>query len=587
MHLTTRLVRLAAIGAGLGIAACTPDKDPFTGPGNGANDPVFANVSASLQAACATCHGASSGRSYLVTMDSVTLVASGFLNPANPPTSLLLTKARGVSHGGGNVAAFTSRDSALTAAWIAGLVSVVPASAVSVAVAYDAAAVAFRFTWRSRPKDFPGSGFANFGQRYPMVFHDVMRHNGTVFARLASGTRLEEDRVSMMIQPVGGAATGFGAAGCYTACHSGMASHRLLNPGVLDHWHWRGARSGPMGYAEDAALNQVERIRDATNIVAASKWTRSGGDRLRENQLPLVGTGHATAEGMPRFVFNRGKTMPGGFVVPRYFLWTATGATMTDPYLEVQAFVDPSVNRSLIVAYQDLAFDATDKVNGLDVGYLVWVANGSVAHLPAHLQDLVGVDHIAWRNYWAAQSGVPFTDAAAATARIAEIITEWNASTQLALVPRSIGFIYNSDQHDVSSSASWDPVTNEWRVVLYRQLYSASVNDANLAALPSGFTFEVGFAMHDIGSGSETHQISLPYRVGTTSEADIRAVEVSNVRATNWGTITPLRTNFVRDEYRQTLDWLLSSAHAGAAGVNGARCQSCHTAGGTARILNP
>lgn len=587
MHPTPRLYGLIAIVAVLGVAACTPDKDPFTGPGNGANDPVFSNVSSALQAACATCHNVGSGRTFLVTMDSATLVASGFLNPANPATSLLLTRARGVSHGGGNVLAFTSRDSALTAEWIAGLVSVIPTSAASVAVAYDAAAVAFRFTWRSRPKEFPGSGFANFGQRYPMVFHDVMRHNGTAFARLASGTRLEEDRVSMMIQPVGGPATGLGIAGCYTACHTGMASHRLLNPGTLDHWHWRGARSGPMGYAEDAALNQVERIRDATNIAAASKFTRSGGDRLREDQLPLASTGHGSAEGMPRFVFNKGKTMPGGFAVPRYFLWTTAGATMTNPYTEVPAFINPSVNRSLIVAYQDLSFDATDKVNGLDLGYLVWVANGVVAHLPTHLRTLDGADHIAWRDYWAVQSGVPFTNAAAAEAKITDIVAEWNASTQLALVPRSIGFIYNSDQHDVSSSASWDPLTNEWQVVLYRQLYSTSVNDANLVALPSGLTFEVGFAVHDIGSGSETHQISLPYRVGTTTEADIRAVQVSNVRAANWGSITPLRTNFIRDDYKYTLDWLLSSAHPGAAGVNGTRCQSCHVAGGTARILNP
>lgn len=587
MQPTSRHLGIATFVFALGVVACTPDKDPFTGPGNGANDPVFANVSSSLQAACATCHNASSGRNFLVTMDSATLVASGFLNPADPGTSLLLTKARGVSHGGGVVTAFTSRDSAITAAWIGGLSSVVPTSAVSVAVAYDAAAVAFRFTWRSRPKELPGSGFANFGQRYPMVFHDLLRHNGSSFQRLASGTRLEEDRVSMMIQPAGGSATGFGASGCYVACHSDMASHHLLNTAVLDHWHWRGGRSGPMGYAEDAALNQVERIRDATNTALASKWTRSGGDRQREDQGPLAGTGHASAEGMPRFVFNKGKVMPGGFIVPRYFLWTTTGATMTNPYTEVQAFIDPSVNRSLIVAYQDLAFDATDKVNGLDLGYLVWVANGTVAHLPAHLQALGGADHLTWRAYWAAQSGIAHTDAVAAEAKIAEVVAEFNASTQQALVPRSVGFIYSSDQHDVSSSASWDPIASEWRVVLYRQLYSASANDANLAALPSGFTYEIGFAVHDLGGGSESHQISLPYRVGTTGEADIRAVQVSNVRATNWGSITPLRTNFVRDEYKHTLDWLLSAAHPGNAGVNGARCQSCHTAGGTARILNP
>lgn len=587
MHALHRnTLRATLVVASLLLSACTADKDAFTGPGVDPDAATFSNVSSALQSACASCHGASSGRNFLVTMDSATLVSSGFIDPAAPALSLIIRKARGNSHGGGNVSAFSTRDSALVSAWIGGLGAVGPAATdVAVAVAYDASHVAFRFTWKSQPKTMP-SGLANVGQQYPMVFHDLMRYSGAAFARLADGTRVEEDRVSFMIQPAGGSATGFGGAGCYTACHTGMAAHKLLNTATLDHWHWRGGRSGPMGYAEDAAVNQVERIRDAGSA-SASKWTRSGGDRLREDQVPLAGTGHATAEGMPRFVFNKGKTMPGGFVIPRYFLWTTTGATMTDPYTQAIAFDDPSVNRSLIVAYQDLAFDAVNKVNGLDVGYLVFVANRGVAHLPTHLRDTTSADHLTWRNYWAAQSGVAGTDSPAAEARLTELNAEFVASSQQALVPRSIGFIYNSDQHDVTSSAAWDPLAKEWRVTLYRQMYSASANDANLADLPAGLNFEMAFAMHDVGGGSASHNISLPYVVGTAPSADIRAVQVANVRSANWGSITAMRTNWVHNDYKVTLDWLKSPAHPGAAAVGVQRCQSCHTSGGTGRILTP
>lgn len=115
---------VAAIMLAAGLAACTADKDAISGPGGGLNDPTFANASSALQTACVTCHGAASGRNFRTTMDSATLVASGFLDPANPAASQILIKPRSASHGGGIVAAFSTRDSALVAAWIGTLPNV-------------------------------------------------------------------------------------------------------------------------------------------------------------------------------------------------------------------------------------------------------------------------------------------------------------------------------------------------------------------------------------------------------------------------------------------------------------------------------
>jgi hypothetical protein len=63
-------------------------------------------------------------------------------------------------------------------------------------------------------------------------------------------------------------------------------------------------------------------------------FLRSGGDRFREDQAAIIGTGHPVlVDGLPRFVFNKGKSMPGGFTVPGFFLPNRSNATMIDPIL--------------------------------------------------------------------------------------------------------------------------------------------------------------------------------------------------------------------------------------------------------------
>lgn len=450
---------------------------------------------------------------------------------------------------------------------------------VRVQAVYDQTDVAIRFTWAGRPKTFPAG--LNDSRVYPGQYHDLMVHDGVRFAQVPESERLQEDRVNLMIASTQALGNPFLNSGCYLACHTGMTSHNLKVPGLLDLWHWRGGRSGPMGYAEDTGISTVERIRD--NLGAPpSVWIRSAGDRLREDQAALVGTNHLLAEGFPRFVFNRGKLMPGGFAIPRFFIWTDAGAVMRNALVEVPAVTDVAVNRSLLVAYQNLTFDPVDKVNAIDVAYLVHVANGSVAHLPTHLRTTGTAAYNAWTAYWGGQLGIALGAAAAAETLLGEIRSEWEASDRTGLVSRSIGFIYPSSQHDITSTRQFDASTGQWTVTLIRKLNTGDAQDVNLSGLGAGATFALGFAMHDQGAGSESHDISLPFRLGTGSGVDIQAVLVADVRSANWSAAPTLESRFIRREFVEignpwTMETLLSSgSHSGAAYVNAVRCQSCH-----------
>lgn len=450
---------------------------------------------------------------------------------------------------------------------------------VRVQAAFDQSDVAIRFSWVSRQKNYPEG--LNDSRAYPGQFHEMLVHNGARFDPAPASERIQEDRINVMIGSPQTIGSGFTNSGCYLGCHTGMESHNLDIPGVLDLWHWRGGRSGPMGYAEDTGINATERIRD--NLGAPpSAWIRGAGDRLREDQVALIGSGHPLAEGFPRFVFNKGKSMPGGFQIPRFFIWTNAGAVMRDPLTEVPGVTDVSVNRSLIVAYQDRAFDSDDKVNAIDMGYLVHVANGSVAHLPAHLRTPGSAAYNTWTSFWADELGIGLGQSAAAEARLSEIHGEWEESDRTGRVSRSIGFIYASSQHDISSTRHFDAARDEWVVTLFRNLNTGDPQDVDLSGLPLGATYSLGFSMHDQGEGSESHDISLPFFLGAGTGTDIRAIQVSDVRSMDWASAPVLETRFIRREFVQMGDpWTLETlrnagVHGGAPYVNVVRCQSCH-----------
>lgn len=450
---------------------------------------------------------------------------------------------------------------------------------VRVQVAYDATDVAFKFVWKSQSKTMP-TGFANVGKKYPGQFHDMLKHNGSKFDRLPSGQRMDEDRVTFMIDKYEQGVPGFAKSTCAATCHTGMANHHLLTNNIIDHWHWRGGRSGPMGYAEDAAINNVERIRDNLGT-PPTKFTRSGGDRLREDQAALSGTGHGVlVDGLPRFVFNKGKNMPGNYTIPSFFLTDESNNIITNPYSGIPNIKDVSKNRSLLVIYQDRNFDPVEKVNAIDVAYLVYVALSKVDHLPAHLQDENSADFTAWKNYWATELGIAANASAAALAKLDAIHQEWLNSNKNAMVTRSVSFIYNSDQHDISSTHNYDATRNEWTVIMYRKLSTGSNRDADLSGLPSGTKYAFSFAMHDLGGGAITHQISMPYIVANTEDADIRAKLVPNVATVNWDQVPWFDTYYVKDDYvlnwKWTEDWLRSGSHPGAGVFETSACKSCH-----------
>lgn len=450
---------------------------------------------------------------------------------------------------------------------------------IRIQAAFDQTDMAIRFSWVSRQKHYPEG--LNDPRAYPGQFHDMLAHNGVQFDRAPASERIQEDRVNVMIGDPLIIGKGFANSGCYVACHTGMESHNLSIAGVLDLWHWRGGRSGPMGYAEDTGVSTAGRIRDNLGT-PPSAWIRGAGDRLREDQAAMIGTGHPLAEGFPRFVFNKGKQLPGDLQIPRFFIWANAGAILEDPLAEVPGVTDVSVNRSLIVAYQDRTFDPVDKVNAIDVGYLVHVANGSVAHLPAHLRTPGSAAYTSWTSFWSGELGIQPGQSAAAEARLSEIHAEWEGSDRTGLVSRSIGFIYDSSQHDITSTRHFDAARSEWVVTLYRKLNTGDPQDVNLSGLPQGASFALGFSMHDQGGGSESHDISLPFVLGSDSGVDIRAVQVSNVRSMDWESAPTLESRFIRRDFLQmgnpwTLETLLTvGTHGGAPFVNVVRCQSCH-----------
>ena len=451
---------------------------------------------------------------------------------------------------------------------------------VRVQVAFDATDVAFKFTWKSQQKSLP-AGKGNVGQNYPGQFHDMLKHNGARFDRLPSGERMEEDRITFMIDKYDGGIQGFAKIGCAISCHTGMASHHLLTDDLLDHWHWRGGRSGPMGYAEDAAVNNVERIRDNLGSLP-TKFIRSGGDRLREDQAALAGAAHPVlVDGLPRFVFNKGKAMPGNYTIPSYFLTNVNGSIITDPYTGIPQVKDVSINRSLLVIYQDRAFDPVEKVNSIDLGYLVWVATDEVSHLPAQIQDVNSGDFNLWKNYWAAETGI--TAAAAALTKLDDVHQEWVGSDRNAMVTRSVSFIYNSDQHDITSERSYDASRNEWTVILTRRLSTGSNRDVDLSGLSTGAKYALSFAMHDAGAAAITHDLSLPLAMSKDAGFDIQAKPVSDLSKVDWNTVAAHDTYWVKQSAmpRFSYEWLKSPAHPGAAVLESTTCISCHSGNNT------
>jgi hypothetical protein len=441
-----------------------------------------------------------------------------------------------------------------------------PVLGVEVRAAMDEQKIALNFRWESS-KEFAGQ------------FHDLVGFDGAKWERLGGDRGLDEDRLTIMFEDPRRPIKGFSNTGCYASCHvdlrsmpetTGDSRHYVLAEGDdevdafgLDMWHWRGGRSGPMGYAEDTYVSKGKfetvyngRKRDSLGS-PPTNWVRDRGDRQREDQ-PLH-VGEWKGAGLPRFVFN-----PEKAAFRNYFLADEKGSLIKSK--EQLMAIESLDYVPLKVIYQDLDFDPVDKTNAIDVLYLLYLAN-----------DMERPEfRPGWEEYWADQLGV--TTAQQAAAMLDDIIGRLE---QGAMITRSVGFIYDSSQHDITSKRAFDYQNNIWNVTLYRDLSTGNelVDDVDLAGLLEKTVYNMAFAVHDISAGRLWHHISLPYTLGNDeSTADIKTQKVNKVDEVNWSDIEPLKSGLYLPG-QVSLQHLTSpdKHRAGASFLLQLRCQNCHT----------
>jgi len=441
-----------------------------------------------------------------------------------------------------------------------------PVLGMEVRAAFDGQMIALNFKWESS-KEFAGQ------------FHDLVAFDGTKWNRLRGDQALDEDRVTLMIEDPRRPVKGFENMGCYISCHADLRSmpettgdsrHYVLADSdgdvdrfALDMWHWRGARSGPMGYAEDTFVSMGKygteyngRKRDVAGT-PPTNWVRDRGDRLLEDQ-PLS-AGRWKDVDLPRFVFN-----PKKVVFKNYFLADERGNLLKSK--EDLMAIKSLDYIPLKVIYQDYAFDGEDKVNSVDILYLLYLA-GAVER--PNFKPL-------WEEYWSKQLGVASGDEA--KAMLDDILEKLKPG---AMITRSVSFVYKSSQHDIRSKREFDYKNNIWTVTLYRDLSTGEemIDDVDLSGISEGTVYNMAFAVHDISAGRLWHHISFPSKLGNKeSRAEIKAHQVDKVTAVNWADIEAFKTA-VYLPGTVSLQHLTSPGkhRAGASFLMQMRCMNCHT----------
>jgi len=181
-----------------------------------------------------------------------------------------------------------------------------------------------------------------------------------------------------------------------------------------------------------------------------------------------------------------------------------------------------------------------------------------------------------WEEYWADQLDV--TTAQQAGAMLDDIVGRLE---QGALITRSVGFIYDSSQHDITSKRAFDYQNNTWNVTLYRDLSTGNefFDDVDLSGLLEKTVYSMAFSVHDISAGRLWHHISLPYTLGNDeSSADIKAHKVNNVDEVNWADIEPLQSGLYLPGQVSMQHLTSPDKHrAGSSFLLQLRCQNCHT----------
>lgn len=186
-------------------------------------------------------------------------------------------------------------------------------------------------------------------------------------------TTIYEQRTSIMINDPNGATDveRFGDHGCFLACHN-VSRHmpewtsanghdgKYIDPAlagsptgtpVLDLWHWRGARSNPIGRSDDQNILSLDFVNSSPDD--------DGGRKGDSGQSVFFNQG-LDAAGNPEWLLNPSTTM-GAFVFPWEAFWTTPFYYMTT---DDALLLGPDAPNPGIMAYADAVIGGYLPVEG-------------------------------------------------------------------------------------------------------------------------------------------------------------------------------------------------------------------------------
>lgn len=406
----------------------------------------------------------------------------------------------------------------------------------AIRAAYDGDNVAIRFSW--------GTNKNYFGLLHDIRALDEEGQWNRPAANLFpdNPTKVDEDRVHIIWEAEGASTAAESPYfGCFQSCHSdmnrmpenvGVDTRHYILPDNLDElgsyqadmWHWRGARSGPMGYAEDTWV----RAHDFGTGAQGRRRDATGPDgRLREdqgfgNQYTATVNGESVTLLLPTYVYN--PDLNSGF----YFL--------TDgDRLITEATIGNLFNSQSIEAM------------AAGVRQHALIVTGPLANaLAVADQDQATIDAIA------------------AQALAGGIINR----PYLQDDPEG-----TSDQHDIR--AIREISNGQVNVTMIRALNTGSEVDIDLSDLATSI-YWFGAAVHDSNDGGRSHHVSVPLSIG--AGGDIEPVQVDNVASADWSGISAFTTTAFKPG-DMSYQWLNDVPNGHPVAVDKS-CSGCH-------LINP
>ena len=403
----------------------------------------------------------------------------------------------------------------------------------AIRAAYDDENVAIQFSWATN-------------KNYFGLLHDIrsLNEEGEWSAPEANllpddPTRVFEDRVHIIWEAEGASTAAESPYfGCFQSCHADMNempenigedTRHYVIPGDLeelgtyqaDMWHWRGARGGPMGYAEDTWV----RAHEFGTGAQGRRRDETGSDgRLRENQgfgdeYTATVNGESVTVRLPEFVYD--PALNSGF----YFL-------NDGERLITEATIGNLFNSQTIEA-----MEAGERQHAL-------IVSGPRANTLA----VADLDQDA-------------IDAIAAEALAGAIINRPFLQDDLT---------GDSSQHDIRSNREFS--NGQVTVTMIRALDTGFADDIALTDLATSM-YWFGAAVHDGNLGRVTHHVSVPLSIGP--DGNVEPVAVDSVETADWTGI-PAYTTTVFKPGDMSYQWLKDVPNGHPVEVD-ASCASCHS----------